>query len=153
MTKGEIIEIINNTIVSNGKKGITAELLAYILTEMASATPEVSNSGSGGLIFYVGIPDETYSNFTLTDEELEHNINTFNTYVASPTPFIAFDISRFYAEMFMLEGVSYHVVAQAPMYIPEEIAAIDGMPAVIIDDYHGIMVYSDGTIEGNITEE
>lgn len=48
MTKQEILEAIDSTIVANDKKAITAESLANILREMATATPEGGNGGSGG---------------------------------------------------------------------------------------------------------
>lgn len=48
MTKQEILEAIDSTIVANDKKAITAESLANILREMATATPEGGSDGSGG---------------------------------------------------------------------------------------------------------
>lgn len=48
MTKQEILEAIDSTIVANDKKAITAESLANILREMATATPEGGSGGSGG---------------------------------------------------------------------------------------------------------
>lgn len=45
MTKQEMLDAINSTIVANGQKGITAESLNNILNEMVNATPE---GGSGG---------------------------------------------------------------------------------------------------------
>lgn len=53
MTKNEIIEAINATITPNGVKGITAESLANILTEIVNATPEGGGgSGNGALVVY-----------------------------------------------------------------------------------------------------
>ena len=48
MTKAEIIEAINSTIVANGQKGITAESLKLILTEIVNAAGE-GGSGDGAL--------------------------------------------------------------------------------------------------------
>lgn len=45
MTKQEIIEAINSTIIANGQKGITAESLNLILNEIVDNSGE---SGSGG---------------------------------------------------------------------------------------------------------
>jgi len=56
MTKQEIINAINATIVANGQKGITAESLNNILTEMVNATPEGGSGGGDGLL-KVYIPD------------------------------------------------------------------------------------------------
>lgn len=47
MTKQEILEAIDSTIVANDKKAITAESLANILREIATATPE-GGGNSGG---------------------------------------------------------------------------------------------------------
>ena len=48
MSKQEILEAINSTIVTNGQKGITAESLNLILNEMVESSGEGS-SGSGAL--------------------------------------------------------------------------------------------------------
>ena len=56
MTKAEIIEAINATIAPNGVKGITAESLANILTEMVNATPE-GGGGSGDGALRVIVPE------------------------------------------------------------------------------------------------
>lgn len=61
MTKQEIIEAINSTIVANGQKGITAESLNNILNEMVNATPEGgSGEGSGDGLLKVYAPDEMF---------------------------------------------------------------------------------------------
>lgn len=51
MTKQEILDAINSTIIANGQKGITAESLNNILNEMVNATPEGSSTDAG-LKFY-----------------------------------------------------------------------------------------------------
>jgi hypothetical protein len=56
MTKPEIIEAINSTIVPNGQKGITAESLNNILNEMANAT----YGGGGDGLLKVYVPDEVF---------------------------------------------------------------------------------------------
>lgn len=56
MTKQEIINAINATIVANGQKGITAESLKNILNEMVNATPEGGSGGGDGLL-KVYLPD------------------------------------------------------------------------------------------------
>ena len=48
MNKKEIIEAINSTIVTNGQKGITAESLSLILTEIVNISGE-GDSGGGSL--------------------------------------------------------------------------------------------------------
>ena len=52
MTKEEIMEAINSTIIANGQKGITAESLSNLLIDMVSATPE-SAGDSGGICCFM----------------------------------------------------------------------------------------------------
>lgn len=54
MTRQEIIDAINSTIVANGQKGITAESLNNILTEITNAAGD-GNGGDGALKVF--IPD------------------------------------------------------------------------------------------------
>jgi hypothetical protein len=74
MTKAEILEAINATIAPNGVKGITAESLANILTEIVNATPE---GGSGGE--YIDMtptnPDDIESD--LSEEAKAHNAEVY----------------------------------------------------------------------------
>ncbi len=79
MTKNEIIEAINATIAPNGVKGITAESLANILTEIVNATPE-GGGGVGGeyIDFTLANPDDP-SSMELTAEAKAHNAALFNT--------------------------------------------------------------------------
>lgn len=79
MTKEEIIEAINSTIVANGQKGITAESLANILIEMASATPEGGSGGAGGeyLDMTKANPDDLESE-ELSEEAKAHNAEVYN---------------------------------------------------------------------------
>lgn len=57
MTKKEIIEAINATIVPNNVKGITAESLANILIEMVNAEGGNAEGGSGDGALRVIVPD------------------------------------------------------------------------------------------------
>lgn len=74
MTKAEILEAINATIAPNGIKGITAESLANILTEIVNATPEGGSGGAGGeyLDMTLANPDDPTST-ELTAEAMAHN--------------------------------------------------------------------------------
>lgn len=75
MTKQEIISAIDSTIVPNRKKGITAESLANLLREMASATPEGGSHSSGSdLVKRIWI-DEALE-LEPTEEHLAENIAT-----------------------------------------------------------------------------
>ena len=46
MTKTEILEAINATIIPNDKQGITADSLNNVLTEIVNTIPESNESGS-----------------------------------------------------------------------------------------------------------
>lgn len=73
MTKAEILEAINATISPNGVKGITAESLANILTEIVNATPE---GGSGGE--YIDMTTPSSDDFDLSEEAKAHNAELYN---------------------------------------------------------------------------
>lgn len=72
MTKQEILDAINATIVANGQKGITAESLANILIEMTNAAGE---SGSGVLSLQYGVDDS--GEYTFTEEQKANNITVY----------------------------------------------------------------------------
>ena len=73
MTKNELIEAINATIVPNGQKAITAESLANLLMEIVNATPEGGNSGSGAL--------RVWMNSDMTDEQKVENADAYTKLV------------------------------------------------------------------------
>ena len=81
MTKTEILEAINATIIPNDKQGITADSLNNILTEIVNAMSE----GSGGSGYYI---DMTLANLDdpesveLTSAAMEHNASVYNALVA-----------------------------------------------------------------------
>lgn len=76
MTKAEILEAINATIAPNGVKGITAESLANILTEIVNAAGE---GGAGGeyLDMTPANPNDPTS-MELTTEAMVHNAEVYN---------------------------------------------------------------------------
>ena len=81
MTKAEIIEAINATIVPNKEKAITAELLANLLIEMANATPEGGSGGGSGNVKTIYLPTDA----DLTSEEMAKNVELYNFVVAAST--------------------------------------------------------------------
>lgn len=156
MTKEEIIEAITSTIVANGKKGITAESLANLLIEMASATHEGSG-GSGGVLFYTGIPNEDFTQFTLTEEEQSHNAAMYNAFVNSNTVPISFDMTRYYISMMQSigdlpegitsENMKKYMTSIETSYIDEETATILESPYFgILSGEAGVVVQPDGSI-------
>ena len=54
MNKQDVIDAINNVIVANDQKGITAESLARVLLDMLEVTPE----SSGGVYYLQGVDGE-----------------------------------------------------------------------------------------------
>lgn len=86
MTKAEILEAINATIRPNNQKGITAESLANILTEIVNASAE-SGGGSGGSSgggsgYYIDLTlvDPTNpESMEVTPEAMAHNAQLYAT--------------------------------------------------------------------------
>lgn len=150
MTKEEIIEAINSTIIANGQKGITAESLSNLLIDMVSATPEIAGD-SGGMLFYVGMPNEDYSEFDLTEEEREHNVNMYNTFIESPCAPISLDMTREYMGMMgvdvSMDDFKMILTAKEIMYASASISQeIFGDPqgGIILED--SVIVHSDGSL-------
>ena len=89
MTKAEILEAINATIRPNNQKGITAESLANILTEIVNASAE-SGGGSGGSSgggsgYYIDLTlaDPTnLDSMEVTPEAMAHNAQLYSTLVS-----------------------------------------------------------------------
>lgn len=73
MTKAEILEAINATIAPNGVKGITAESLANILTEIVNAAGE---GGAGGE--YLDMTPANPESEELSEEAKAHNAEVYN---------------------------------------------------------------------------
>lgn len=75
MTKQEILDAINATIVTNGQKGITAESLANILIEIVNAAGE-GGGGVGGEYLDMTMIDANESD-ELTPEAKAHNAEVY----------------------------------------------------------------------------
>lgn len=155
MTKNELIEAINSTIVTNGQKGITAESLANILTEIVNASGE--GSGGGGVTFFLGAIDATDTSnviVTLTDEQKAHNAATFEQVKnASPAITASLDVTEFYSES-MHMSVKASTLAFVCIYIPLETAVQMGeeqelfmMSGIEPLNNAGVMILSDGTVK------
>jgi hypothetical protein len=70
MSKEELIEAVNGTLISNEEKAITADALRNLLTDI------VENSGNGGgITFQVGfeINENGSETCTVTPEQIAHN--------------------------------------------------------------------------------
>lgn len=156
MTKNEIIEAINATIIPNGQKGITAESLANLLIEMVNATPEGgSSSGSGQVVFYMGIQNEEATEFTLTQEQQAHNAEMFKIIKESPiTPNASIDVSDTMSIGITGAGIDasgfkYILSAYILGYIPKPLAEMEGLPdeyIVMETNMGAFSVFPNGTI-------
>lgn len=123
MTKNELIEAINSTIVANGQKGITAESLNLILNELVN-----SGGGTGGVTFYVGNTVSAAEPLILTEDQKNHNAEMFDVIKnANPLPPVALDFSDQYGTaMGMSSNVKTTQLADMIAYLPAEDAAAVG---------------------------
>lgn len=146
MTKNEIIEAINATIVTNGQKGITAESLANILLEMVNATPE-GGSGAGMPYVYMGSMNMENGELSQTAEQKAHNAEVFQLVKASEVlPAIILDTSGFYEAILgapvQASLVSFDTILTPVGMIPgveEEVVTLASIEATYI-------LLADGTI-------
>lgn len=146
MTKNEIIEAINATIVTNGQKGITAEALANILLEMVNATPE-GGSGAGIPYVYMGSGNRETGEISQTAEQKAHNAEVFQLVKASEVPpAIAVEMSGAYETIVgahvQASAMTYAVIFAMPGLIPgveEEVVALN-----LIEG--GLILLADGTL-------
>lgn len=148
MTKEEILEAINSTIVTNGQKGITAESLNNILVELANS----GGSGAGGVTFYVGNVDSSVNPPTATQSETQklHNAEMFQVIKnAEQFPPVMIDVSDCYsANMGMTARMAYPPSIVG--YIPAESAELMGNSHEFIaleTTDMGLAVKPDGSIE------
>ena len=131
MTKQEIVEAINATIVPNGTKAITAESLANLLIEMVEAMGE---GGSGQVVFYMGMPNEAMTEFTLTPEQKAHNAEMAKLIKESPIPISASVETNALIALEAPDGVDtskvkYNSVSAMTAYIPQELASFLEVPS------------------------
>lgn len=72
MSKEELIEAINGTLISNEEKAITADALRNLLTDIVENS---GNGGGGGITFFYRVEQDENENFIsiLTPEQIAHN--------------------------------------------------------------------------------
>ena len=156
MNKNEIIEAIQQTIIPNAQKGITAESLANLLIEIANATPE---GDSGQIVFYLGGIDLETKDITQTPEEKAHNAEMYKKYVNSQiTPDVSLDITKIfrleYSTIFdesitnqMLANSSVAYSVYSPKEMSVEITGTDKGGIMIASDVFGLfLVTEDGSV-------
>lgn len=167
MTKTEILEAINATIISNDKQGITADSLNNILTEIVNAMSE----GSGGSGYYIDMtlanPDAVESP-ELTPAAMEHNAqlyttlmsvyNTGNMAAVGPVSTIFPDMGIITSNVVMFDTDAIMVVYAVLMEGPNNFAVsgthpVTGEPtAGLIGEFITLVIalMSDGSIQLSI---
>ena len=155
MNKTELIDAIQQVIVPNDKKAITAESLANLLIEMVNAAPEGGSGGSGQIVFYAGTPNEDLGTFVLTPEQKAHNAEMVQVIKDSPialqasvdmTDVMLADMGEEYAGV-DFTGVKYNFFCSNTMYFPAHLAGLEGISGagvVAISDFP-VFIAEDGS--------
>lgn len=125
MSKDTVHQCIDENIVSNGKRGITAQSLANTLHLLAD-----EGGGAGTMMVKVGtlIPGEgDIITTSLTAEDRAHNVEIFNAVKEAAAngeamPVLAFDILALYASLepeitVMLAGCSFQMFPMITGYL------------------------------------
>lgn len=168
MTKAEILEAINATIAPNGVKGITAESLANILTEIVNAAGE---GGAGGeyLDMTPANPNDPTS-MELTTEAMAHNAEVYaklleasNTGKNAPQISMGADGFIVYAQGCMLVDSAFVLYFAMPLNYDFKNYIVEGLVVnapgdtnqdqLIIGSQVGLIMvtlYSDGSLETSI---
>ena len=156
MTKNELIEAINATIVPNGQKAITAESLANLLMEMVNATPEGENGGNGQVVFYMGMPNFETGEFYLTQEQMTHNAKMVKVIKESPiaiqasvdvTEYIRMELAETGAD---LTEVRANMISSPTIYYSQQVVDSGVIPigtdGVALQCMFALFVKSDGSV-------
>ena len=165
MTKQEIVNAINATIVANGQKGISAESLNNILNEMVNAIPEGGSGGGentgGASVYIVKMSDiniEGSTNITATiaatEEEKVHNATVYSECIAMMRAGKAVDIKLDLTAL-------YTAISPMPISFiqstPPEIMYMEaneeyGIPTTIMMSImdSAFVLFEDGSVECNL---
>lgn len=155
--KEQLIDAIENSIVENGTKGITANVVRNLLLSIIELIPEPEQkeeTGSGQIVFYYGLPDEQTGEFVLTQQQKEHNAKMYKIVKNSDVSLQAsIDISDMYARLMQQEGIyvadlKYNTMSFMTAYIPPEAASLMGEVGgvALIGEGGTILVQADGSI-------
>lgn len=147
MNKTELIDAIQHVIVPNGQKAITAESLANLLTEIVKAM-------GTGVVFHMGTPNEDFTEFTQTPEEMAHNAEMFNIIKQSDVALNATTdmthVLEFDAGLPAISGNKLNSLVLLTQYVPLELAEIEGFwsDCIILQtlEYGDLMVLPDGSL-------
>lgn len=134
MTKEEILQAIEETIVSNNQKAITAESLKLLLIEMLNS----SGSGSGSVIIYAGTAQyegTELKGVILSEEEKSNNAEGFKIFKESKGgTSIVLNNTGWYSEMLNVpaESVKTCTIVPTIIYVDSTSAATVGAPGECI---------------------
>lgn len=152
MKKEELIDIITNTIVSNGEKGITAELLSNVLIEIVNSIENTSSVG-GSLTIKISEFDFALGTFASSESDKIHNAEVFVKFeqsVVSGSPImLGLDLTEAYK---LVTGTPIDFAWFTPIsieYISEEnapsLGLMEAMIVIYIDGGH-LEVLKDGSV-------
>ena len=153
MTKEEIIAAIAETIAPNNIKGITADSLANILTEIVNASGE-SGGGSGSLVVYIGQGDLETGEMSQTAEQKAHNADVFKAVKSAEVmPAISVEISEMYSGL-TGANVKASAISFMNLYAPEDLCGIPDGAVILATQMIGteIALISDGTVIKSVKE-
>lgn len=162
MSKDTVHQCIDENIVSNGKRGITAQSLANTLHLLAD-----EGGGAGSMMVKVGtlVPGEgDMATTILTAEERAHNVEIFNAVKEAAAngeamPMITFDILALLASVqpeiaVIMAGCSFHMFPMVAGYMTGplmseaagELGYSEIVMAISLLTQMQIMIAPDGTI-------
>ena len=153
MSKEELIEAINGTLISNEEKAITADALRNLLTDIVENS---GNGGGGGITLQISMEiDEDGSSVpAVTQEQIAHNKKQIDILKqlhdeGKPTPPISLEATAITEGIMASQILMYFitVVWDIPEGVtPEELPEGVITPAVLalmLDDY---IINGDGTL-------
>ena len=148
MTRNEILEAINQTIVTNDKQGITAASLNNILTEIVNATPETDGLADDVIVRNIKMPDE---NGNFTDEDLAYNIETYHLMTEGDHPLVFpyGGVQDGSTVVFELVGVTYRSIIT--ITLQEDGTIYFDYPGIITQWTSPQLVCDDSTALGVVT--
>lgn len=156
MSKEELIEAINGTLISNEEKAITADALRNLLTDIVENSGSGSGSGGGGgITFQISIETNENGNRvpTLTPEQIAHNKEQIDILKqlhdeGKPTPHIALEAINIMEGMMQSQILMYILNViwdMAGVEVPEGLPEGLILPAVLMP-LNDLIINGDGTL-------
>ena len=151
MSKEELIEAINETLVTNNNKAITADALRNLLTDIVENS---GNGGGGGITFQISLDtNEDGEEIFVTPEQITHNKEQIDILKqlhdeGKPIPPIAVEVINIVEGMTISNIVMYIIEVLwdiTGVEVPEEVPEGFIFPVVILVT-PGIVINGDGTL-------